>query len=319
VLNALLVSPRPYPNPSIGIYDLQGVLPVLPKFPVLPKSFLLRFVVLFFSVLTAANSVMAQDLFPDKALEAAVRKEVFAKRYNTEPLTVDDVKNISQVVGKKAGIKSLEGLQNCQALMLIDLENNEIADLAPIKDLKLLQSVNLAGNQIASIEPMAALTGLQYLELSRNKIADIAPIKAMSNMRSLYLSDNQIKSLEPVSDLKKVWTLYAAKNPIEDFAPIGKLKWLSSLDLKSCAIKDLQFLKPLTELKYVMLADNQIADLASMIEMADADAKGEKRFAPFLRLYVYNNPLSDAAKTEQVAKLKELGVRIEIEPPAPKK
>ena len=285
----------------------------------LPKSLYQGLICLLVTLPAAVNSVSAQDLFPDKALEAAVRKEVFAKRYNTEPLTSDDVKNISQVVGKKAGIKSLEGLQNCHALMLIDLENNEIADLAPIKELKLLQSVNLAGNQIQSIEPMTALTGLQYLELSRNKIAVIAPIKAMANMRSLYLSDNQIKSLETVSELKKVWTLYAAKNPIEDFSPIGKLKWLSSLDLKSCAIKDLQFLKPLTELKYVMLADNQITDLATMIEMADADVKGEKRFAPFLRLYVYNNPLSDVAKSEQVAKLKELGVRIETEPPAPKK
>jgi len=284
----------------------------------LRKSIVQAFICLLLSLCPTIGTLFAQDLFPDKALEAVVRKEVFAKRYNTEPLSVEDVKNISQVVGKKAGIKSLDGLQNCQAIMLIDLENNEIADLAPIKDLKQLQSVNLAGNHIESIEPMAALTGMQYLELSRNKVIDIASIKAMSNMRSLYLSDNQIKSLEPVSDLKKVWTLYAAKNPIEDFTPIGKLKWLSSVDLRSCGIKDLQFLKPLTELKYLMLADNQIADLASMVEMSDADAKGEKRFAPFLRLYVYNNPLSDAAKNEQVKQLKELGVRIETEPPVPK-
>lgn len=35
------------------------------------------------------------------------------------------------------------------------------------------------------------------------------------------------------------------------------------------------------------------------------------RFAPFLRLYLAGNPLSDAAKTSQLEALKKLGVRIE--------
>jgi hypothetical protein len=97
---------------------------------------------LFFS----ASIGWAQDLFPDKGLEAVVRREVFEKRYNSEPLTADDVKNISQVIGKGKGIKSLEGLQHCKALMKLDLENNEIADLTPIKDLKLLQSIDWSGS-----------------------------------------------------------------------------------------------------------------------------------------------------------------------------
>ena len=41
-------------------------------------------------------TIWADDLFPDKNLEAAVRREVFEKRYNTEALSADDVKNISE-------------------------------------------------------------------------------------------------------------------------------------------------------------------------------------------------------------------------------
>ena len=51
------------------------------------------------------------------------------------------------MVGKGKGIKNLEGLQHCKALMLIDLEDNEISDLTPIAELKRLQSVTLAGQQ----------------------------------------------------------------------------------------------------------------------------------------------------------------------------
>ncbi|MEL7335362.1 MAG: hypothetical protein AAFN70_04060, partial [Planctomycetota bacterium] len=91
----------------------------------------------------------AKGIFPDAALEAAVRAEVFDKRYNDAPITADDVKNISRVVGWEKGIKTLEGLQHCKSLMRIDLPNNRIIDLSPIKDLKRLQSVDLGGNKIS--------------------------------------------------------------------------------------------------------------------------------------------------------------------------
>lgn len=267
-------------------------------------------------VLLCGSAILpAQDLFPDKALEAAVRAEVFAKRYNQEPLTIDDVKTISQVVGKGKGITNLEGLQHCAALMLIDLENNQIADLTPIKDLKLVQSLTLASNKIESIAPLENFTKLQYLDVSRNAIKDIAPLTKMENMRSLYLSQNSIESLAPIAGLKKVWTLYVAANPIADFAPVGQLKWLSSFDAKGCNISDLSFLKPLTELSYVMLAENKISDLGVLVEMAQADAAGAKRFAPFWRLYLYGNPFSDAATQQQIPALKAAGSKVFTEKP----
>jgi hypothetical protein len=47
--------------------------------------------------------------------------------------------------------------------------------------------------------------------------------------------------------------------------------------------------------------------------MARKDSEGEKRFAPFWRIYLRSNPLSDEAKTAQVEQLKEFGCRITLE------
>lgn len=272
-----------------------------------------RLLLALLSILSADIASGQEALFPDKALETAVRKEVFAKRYNEEPLTKDDVKNISQVHAKNKGIKSLEGMQHCVSVQEIDFEGNEITDLKPLAELKLLQSVNLARNKVESIEPMAALTRMQYLELSRNLVTDIYPLSNMANMRSLYLSGNKIEKIDVLKALPKVWTLYLAGNPVRDFAPIGQLKWLSSLDLQNCSIEDLSFLKGLTDLNYVMLADNKVKDLGVLVEMANGDK--ERRFAPFWRLYLAGNPLEDKAKGEQVESLKKLGARIELEKP----
>ena len=46
-------------------------------------------------------------------------------------------------------------------------------------------------------------------------------------------------------------------------------------------------------------------------QMAKADAEGPKRMAPFLRLYLSDNPLSEAARTSQLDAVKAAGVRID--------
>jgi hypothetical protein len=81
-----------------------------------------------------AEEKPAASIFPDKNLEAVVRQYVFEKRNNEEPLTEKDVENISTITGKDKGVKDLTGLEKCRSLALLDLEGNEIEDLAPIKD-----------------------------------------------------------------------------------------------------------------------------------------------------------------------------------------
>ena len=84
-----------------------------------------------------------------------------------------------------------------------------------------------------------------------------------------------------------------------------------TLDLRENQVSDLAPLAKLNELSLLMLDKNQIADLGPLVTAAKADAAGPKRFAPYLRLYLTGNPLSDAAKAEQLPELKKIGVRLE--------
>lgn len=254
-----------------------------------------------------------QSIFADRNLEAVVRQYVFEKRNSDAPLTEDDVKNISTIAGKNKGITSLAGLEKCRALALLDLAGNQIEDLTPIKDLKNLQSLDLSKNKISNIQPLAGLTGLQYLNLADNQISDIAPLANMSNLRTLYLSNNQVSDLSVLSQLMKIWSLYVDGNKITDIGPVAHLKYLSSFDARNNAVSDLTPLAGLTELRYLMLDNNKISDLDILVDMVKRDAEGEKRFAPFLRVYLSGNPLSDVAKTQQVDTLRKYGCRVTLE------
>lgn len=260
-----------------------------------------------------APAEVPAKLFPDPGLESAVRAEVFAKRYNEEPLTVDDVKNISRVVGVKKGIKSLEGLQHCAALMLIDLSGNEIVDLSPISGLKRLQSITLSKNQITDLKPLEELTAVQLLDIADNKVTQLDALAKMSNLRSLWLANNQVTSLAPLTALTKIWSLDVAGNGLTDIAPVGQLKWLTNLDLDRNKVESLEAIRALKELDLLLVRENQIKDLKTLVEMCQEDAAGEKRFAPYLRLYLKGNPLSDEAQGAQLDQLRQIGVRISME------
>ena len=88
------------------------------------------------------------------------------------------------------------------------------------------------------------------------------------------------------------------------------LKGLQKLDLKKNKIVDLSPLSGLTELNLLMLDNNGIQDLTVLVAMAKKDDAGDKRFAPFWRIYISGNPLTASAKSEQIGALKKHGARL---------
>lgn len=249
-------------------------------------------------------------IFPDKALEEAVRAVVFEKRFNQEPITKEDVANIPHVIGRGKGIKSLEGLQHCKALMKIDLENNQISDLTPIADLTRLISVSFAGNQIQDLKPLEKLTAVQLLDLSRNQVQTLDSLKGMSNLRDLWIADNQISDLSPITDLTKIWYLDIAGNQVVNLEPVAKLGWLTTLDISGNQIESLQPITGLRELDMLLMSRNKVSDLTPLVDMCRKDAEGDRRFAPYLEVYLGENPIDEKKKSEQTAELQSFGVDV---------
>lgn len=237
----------------------------------------------FLLVSALAAPAFAQDLFPDPALEAAVRKYVFEKRNSDEPLTADDVKDLSQVVARGRGIKDLAGLEHCRRLMLLDIADNEVSDLRPIADLELLQSLTLSNNEIADIAPLADLERLQYLELSGNRVENISPLAGLTSMNSLYLGNNRIVDVSPVAGMTKLWSLYLEGNRVEDVSPLQELPALQRLSLD----------------------ENRISDIGPLLEMAEKDIEGDDRFARYWRVSLDGNPVSP----DEIAKLEAIRSR----------
>lgn len=261
----------------------------------------------------AARSALGGPI-PDKALEAVVRTQIFEKKDKTDELTEDDLKKVYVLKeGSGKGIKDLTGLEKCVNLLELNLSKNEISDVSPLKDIKNLQSLDLSKNKIADVSPLGNITALQFLELSDNQIVSVEPLGKLNKLSSLYIAGNKIADPAPLAALTKLWSLDLARNQISDIKGLTNVGILSLLKLSDNQISDLAPLgKPLS-VRQLLLERNKIADLAPLVAAAKADAEGEKRFAPFLRLYLTGNPLSEAAKTQQIEALKAAGAKINPE------
>jgi internalin A len=258
-----------------------------------------------------AGICAAEQPFADKNLEMAVRAMIFDKKDPSKELTDEDLRKVPVLEGKGKGIKSLAGLEKCTGLLQINLAKNEVSDLAPLKALTSLQSLDLSNNAISDISPLEGLTGMQFLELSNNKITAVEPLAKLTKLSALYISGNKISDIKPLGELARLSSLDLDKNEITDIAAVSKLGGLMTLKLSDNKVEDISPIPKKNQLKMLFLERNKITDLSSLVAAAKEDAAGEKRFAPFLRLYIADNPLSDAAKSQQLDALKTAGVRLE--------
>lgn len=266
-----------------------------------------------FVCLISIHSAEGAGPIPDKGLEAAVRQQVFEKRDKTDELTEEDLKKVFILEGKNKGIKDLTGLEKCPNLALINLAGNEIEKVEPLKDLKNLQSLDLSKNKIVDIAPLASIKALQYVELSDNQIAAVDPLAELPKLAALYIAGNKIANPAPLGKLTKLSSLDLARNQITDVKDLsGLIPNLMTFKLSGNQIADLSAFAVAAPRMMLLLENNKITDLTPLLEACRKDAEGEKRFAPFLRLYLIDNPLSDAAKTTQVDALKALGVKVTL-------
>ena len=156
----------------------------------------------------------------------------------------------------------LDQLQYLITLQVLNLQGNEIEDIAPLRYLsKDLRSLDLSENNIEDIEPLAELTNLTEIDLHGNRIKNINALCMLSKVLSMPLQNNCIKNLRPLKHLRQLQSLNLGYNKIKDLKGIGGLTNLQSLNLERNKILEIEAIANLQKLTYVNLKFNRIRDV----------------------------------------------------------
>lgn len=134
-----------------------------------------------------------------------------------------EIKKLSR---ETAHLNKLEPLKILSKLEILEIANNEIEDVYPLKNLIHLKKLVLNSNRIENIKSLSGLKNLKILNLSLTEVRDLTPLKNLYNLEELYLNENTINSLKPLYNLKKLKILSIIntkinKKEIDDFKKIN--------------------------------------------------------------------------------------------------
>ncbi|MBN1802764.1 MAG: leucine-rich repeat domain-containing protein [Candidatus Lokiarchaeota archaeon] len=211
-----------------------------------------------------------------------VFQDSFEKALEGKDIGDLDLKEIAQilinfktidVLTKKLGITPIE-LENSKVVTL-DLKNKNIresAKIEPLKNLKMLRTLNLNNNYLLSLpETFCSITSLQALNLSLNQLSNLPEsIENFRELRTLDVSNNDLRILpDTIGNLVNLQRLDLSNNHMIRTLPesIGRLGSLTLLDLSNNRIEELpDSIGDLASLEYLDLSGNQIEELPDSID-----------------------------------------------------
>jgi hypothetical protein len=109
-----------------------------------------------------------------------------------------------------------------------------LTNLAPLRGLVNLQSLDIRSYKVSDLTPLGALVNLQRLDMSCcYEVSDLAPLAAMLKLQSLDISGcHEVRDLAPLGALVSLQSLdmYYC-HEVSDLAPLGALMKLQKLSL----------------------------------------------------------------------------------------
>ena len=201
---------------------------------------------------------------PDEKLRKIINYTLGKNRNANQKITKIEMESIKEINGDEIleylpmdkwvafntpcrGLKSLEGLQYAINLEKLDLSENGISDLNPLKNLK----------------------KLRYVELDRNMIKDLTPLSNLKNLEHLNIYNNEgIVDMKPISNLYKLEWLdlhfcNRGKQKV-NVEPLGNLKNLKMVNLESNLVEDISFAKKLKNIEIIGVGANHITDMTPL-------------------------------------------------------
>ena len=148
------------------------------------------------------------------------------------------------------GMKSIKGLEYAKNLKKLKLNENEISDISPLKNLTKLEYLEIQRNRIVDVNPLKNLTNLKFLKLYNNLIEDIVPLSNLTNLTGLDLHYNVTVGGDESHKI--------ISKGITDISALKNLKKLEFLDISANRIEDISILKNFDKIKDLDFSGNRV-------------------------------------------------------------
>lgn len=138
------------------------------------------------------------------------------------------------------GMTSLSGLDLLvESTNYLNFGQNQISDLSPLSNLKVVGDLRLESNQITDITPLQNLESVDWFYLHRNQITTVPFIPAFATARDIDLSLNEIDDISALSPLTSLQTVSFRDNNIASTRGLQNVTSVVNLNLTMNPLSDL--------------------------------------------------------------------------------
>ncbi len=138
----------------------------------------------------------------------------------------------------RGDISSLDDIPNMYYLRKLTLTSQNIFDLSPLSGMK-LKSINLSDNYVGNLLPLKDMVMLEELDICQNPLKDLTPISRLLSLKSLDISQTQVTDLKTLAELTKMETLKIAYCDVKDISVLAGLPNLREVDLSNTSVTNL--------------------------------------------------------------------------------
>ena len=202
---------------------------------------------------------------PDPNLRRLVREALNLP--NDAPVTVRDMRQLTELKVQNTGIENLDGLEHAVNLRRLWIGSNSLSDLSPISHCSKLEDLGISDCGISDISALQGLVNLLGVNIGTNSIHDLQPLKSLINLEHLLIYQNPISDITPLVNLQKLKRLWAWNCQISDISTLKHLAELTELNLADNKIVDISPLFNLTLITRLFLNHNRIADIVPLASL----------------------------------------------------
>lgn len=170
-------------------------------------------------------------------------------------------KNVFSELEPVNGNPDRDQLHRITALKTMDISRNrEISSLAPVSQLKRLETINISNTGIDNLLPLGQIKRIRSLDCSNTPVSDLSPLITNSNLAVLICSNTPVNNLDPVKFMGNLQTLDISGTQVTRLNPLTTLNSLENLVLFNTRISSLKPLEGLMSLKSLKAYNTRISE-----------------------------------------------------------
>ncbi len=128
--------------------------------------------------------------FTESTFFTALKRRVYGNLNVDFPMYL--LEDLEEIEMADYDIGSLDGIESCRMVRVVDLSNNNLTGLTELQELHQIERLYLSNNHIGMIDILSNLLVLQVLDLSYNDVDDLTPLFELSHLSYLNVMGNRI-------------------------------------------------------------------------------------------------------------------------------